>query len=1237
MKILIDLQPCQGESSFRGIGRYSMSLAKAIARNRKDHEIYLLLSGAFIDSIEFIKKEFKELLPEKNIITFFIPTPVAQMNPENIWHSNVGELIREYAILNIKPDIVHISSLFEGFGDDIVTSIGQFSNDIPTSVTLYDLIPLIHKETLLCHQNYKEYYLKKIEYLKKANLLLAISESSKKEAVQYLNINEDKIVNISAAVNEKFRKISISNDLKDKIFNKYNIEKPFMMYAPGGFDPRKNIDNLIDAFSKLPKGIKENYQLVIISKIPDGNKKDLENKIAKTGLTKNDVIITGYVPDDELIAMYNLCELFIFPSLHEGFGLPVLEAMACGAPVIGSNTTSIPEVIGREDALFDPYSVESIANKIKEVLTNDNFKNELREYAIKRAKEFSWDKSAKRAIEAFEDICDTKNIKKESWSDVLANIDKNYKYLIDKIVDFYRNCADIKESDFLNIASSIAKNINEIKKLNRYHNLPQNILWRLEGPFDSSYSLALVNRELAKALKSMGHNVLLYSTEGPGDFLPDKNFLEKHPDITEMYQKSLEINQEKSDVTSRLIYPPRVNDMRCKLNFLHCYAWEESGFPNEWVEDFNEYLQGIACISKHVKKVLIDNGVNIPLSICGCGVDHWLRIAPDNKYRVNTTKNFRFLHVSSCFPRKGVDVLLKAYMSEFKAEDDVSLIIKTFKNPHNKIYEWLANAKSKTVNPPEVIIIEDDLTDSQLKALYEQCHCLVNPSRAEGFGLPMAEAMLSDLPVITTGWGGVLDFCTAETAWLIDFYFDYADTHFNLFNSVWAEPNVEHLSKLMREVYSLSDDKRKEKTRIGKEILLKKFKWSDTAKKLEAFVRSVAVKDSDDFKKIKLGWVSTWNSKCGIAEYSKFLIENIPPDSFDLRIFANQLSKNEILDENKEKDVTRVWGNDAELYNLYNEILNTKVEVLVIQYNFGFFNVFALQNLIEKVILHKIKVFITFHSVKDVNKPDFKASLKWINKTLKKVDRIFVHNVTDLNILKSFDLIDNVTLFPHGVLKVKNNDYVNMRSQQIKNKLGLENKTVISSYGFLLPNKGIKELIEAFFNLKQKDRNLHLLLVNALYPNLTSSEYLELCMGIIKKYNLEKSVTIISEFLSDEESLSYLKCADLIVMPYQKTNESASGAIRFALASEKPVLCTPLDIFNDVKNVVHFTDGTTPEAIAEGIINLLNNKEIIFKKIEIQRKWINENAWPRISQRFFNIIKAIYNDMELNALPGKKM
>lgn len=136
----------------------------------------------------------------------------------------------------------------------------------------------------------------------------------------------------------------------------------------------------------------------------------------------------------------------------------------------------------------------------------------------------------------------------------------------------------------------------------------------------------------------------------------------------------------------------------------------------------------------------------------GCVLNQTLHI---NLILINL---FDFSTFHLVFPRKGVDVLLQAYGKAFSSKDDVCLIIKTFPNPHNKIYDWLKEAQSATPDFPEILIIQDDLPDSQLKALYEQCHCLVAPSRAEGFGLPMAEAMISGLPIITTGWGVYLIF-----------------------------------------------------------------------------------------------------------------------------------------------------------------------------------------------------------------------------------------------------------------------------------------------------------------------------------------------------------------------------------------------------------------------------------------------------------------------------------------------
>ena len=116
-------------------------------------------------------------------------------------------------------------------------------------------------------------------------------------------------------------------------------------------------------------------------------------------------------------------------------------------------------------------------------------------------------------------------------------------------------------------------------------------------------------------------------------------------------------------------------------------------------------------------------------------------------------------------------MLLRAYGQAFTSHDDVTLVIKTFANPHNQIGAWLEQARAGRGDYPDVVIIEDDLSESELKALYGQCQVLVAPSRAEGYGLPMAEAMLSGLAVVTTGWGGQLDFCTSETAWLVDYAF----------------------------------------------------------------------------------------------------------------------------------------------------------------------------------------------------------------------------------------------------------------------------------------------------------------------------------------------------------------------------------------------------------------------------------------------------------------------------------
>ena len=328
---------------------------------------------------------------------------------------------------------------------------------------------------------------------------------------------------------------------------------------------------------------------------------------------------------------------------------------------------------------------------------------------------------------------------------------------------------------------------------------------------------------------------------------------------------------------------------------------------------------------------MVDNGVCVPLSVSGNGTDHWINIAPDGSYRIEG-KSFRFLHVSSCFPRKGADVLLKAYGQAFTCRDDVTLVIKTFPNPHNEIHRWLAEARAESPDFPEVLIIEDDLTNAQLKSVYEQCQTMVAPSRAEGFGLPMAEAMLSGLAVITTGWSGQLDFCSEKTAWLVDYKFAPANTHFGLFDSVWAEPDVDHLAATMREVFEAPPVLRNERVAAGKHLLLEKFKWSDVARRLVISARSWS--QAPIPCEPRIGWVTSWNTRCGIATYSAHLVENIPSK---VTIFAARTAD---LTQQDGPEVDRCWvaGEEDALDELAKCIGDQQIDTLVIQFNYSFFN-----------------------------------------------------------------------------------------------------------------------------------------------------------------------------------------------------------------------------------------------------------------------------------------------------------
>ncbi len=404
MRIVLDLQGAQTENRFRGIGRYTLSLAHAIVRNRGEHEIFLALSGLLPETIAPIRQAFEGSLPQENIRVWYAPGPVRECDPGNAWRRQAAECIREAFLAGLRPDIVHVSSLFEGYVDDAVTSIGSFAPSIPTVVTFYDLIPLLNPELYLDSKPRRaRYYHRKIEHLKRAKQWLAISESVTGEGRHALGLPSDALVTISAACDAVFQKQTIPEEKRAKILRRFGIDQPFILYS-GCADARKNLSRLIRAYAQLPKPLLDGFQLVMAGKISESEQSELGRTATSAGVGQDQLLFTGYIPDKELAILYNLCTTFVLPSLHEGFGLPALEAMSCGAAVIAANTTSMPDVVGCQEALFDPYDEKAICDKLAQVLEDDVFRSRLATHGLEQVRNFSWDQTAQRAIAAFEQL-----------------------------------------------------------------------------------------------------------------------------------------------------------------------------------------------------------------------------------------------------------------------------------------------------------------------------------------------------------------------------------------------------------------------------------------------------------------------------------------------------------------------------------------------------------------------------------------------------------------------------------------------------------------------------------------------------------------------------------------------------------------------------------------------------------------------------------------------------------------
>jgi glycosyltransferase involved in cell wall biosynthesis len=949
----------------------------------------------------------------------------------------------------------------------------------------------------------------------------------------------------------------------------------FTILFVGRLVENKRQHELVDVLHHLTRMTDRTARLVLVGGENGAYGQRVREQIAARGV-EGRVLLTGKVPQAELIGWYRRADAFVCLSEHEGFGVPLIEAMAFDVPLVAYRSSSIAWTLGGAGLLLERKDPREIAALLV-VLSEDRA---LRRVLLS---------GQRRRLEAF-----TSQRLREQLRTALSQANIHPR---------------------LSAAVEPARSAPE---------------WQIEGPFETSYSLAIVNRELAGALeRSEPGSTALFATEGPGDYLPKASDLAKLPELEPLWRRGGKGIGARRVI--RNLYPPRVHDARGVTAVLN-FFWEESLVPREWVDSFNHHLDLIAAPSRFVKKALLDSGVETPIAVVGTGVDHIARISAKPVDRP-LGRGFRFLHVSSGFPRKGVDVLLRAYAKAFSSADDVTLVLKTFPNIHNTVARQLTELRHGNPRYPDVVFIDEDLPPSQLLDLYQQCHAFVAPSRGEGFGLPMAEAMWFGLPVITTEAGGQSDFCTEDTSWLVACRAASSQSHLSRHDSLWFEPDVGSLARALQAVHRATPAQRQAKTARARALVTREYTWDAVAHRLQHAVERLEATQAPNSRRMKLAWVSSWNTKCGIASYSEYLLRHLARD-FDVGIFASRRDHPLTPDAENVRRCWDDWGTPS-LEDLATELAAFGPDAVVFQFNFAFYGVPAFGRLVEALEQRGVTVLVIFHSTKDVNKPDIKASLRTISSELSKTSRLLVHALADVSLLESFGLTDNVTLFPHGVFNSKEVS-VGMARERLRLPLDVP---IVATYGFLLPHKGTDQLLAALPELQRRVPGTRLLMVNALYPNPVSNEQLARSREAMARLGIERSVTMITDFLSDDEALALLHCADVVVFPYQTTAESSSAAVRFGLSAHRPVACTPMEIFHDVQAVVHTLPGCDAGALARGIAELLADPARLSSKQQTQDEWLVSHAWDVLARRLRGLIGGLVGNRrfgELLAEPGKE-
>jgi glycosyltransferase involved in cell wall biosynthesis len=354
-----------------GIGTYIRNLLRHLARLDRESEFVLLVGESDMAVASHLGRNFRTVL-------------------ESAPNYSFQEQIRiPWALHRERPDVFH--------APHYILPVGVRCRSV---VTIHDCIHLMFPQYLPNRMAYAYARASMWSAARKSARILTVSEASKRDILHFFRVPAEKIEVVYNAIDERFWNRPDEGDVS-RVRERYQLTSRFVLYV-GNIKPHKNLVRLIEAFDLVRKRGLDDVKLLIIgdeiSKLPALRRAVHGHKLHK------EVRFLGYVRDETLAILYRLASAFAFPSLYEGFGLPALEAMASGTPVVTSNVSSLPEVVGNAAVLVDPYDVEAIADGLIRVLTDTSLAGELSRRGLVRARDFSWERSVARTHEIYRQV-----------------------------------------------------------------------------------------------------------------------------------------------------------------------------------------------------------------------------------------------------------------------------------------------------------------------------------------------------------------------------------------------------------------------------------------------------------------------------------------------------------------------------------------------------------------------------------------------------------------------------------------------------------------------------------------------------------------------------------------------------------------------------------------------------------------------------------------------------------------